>query len=90
MTNQQGDAFSDRFPIEPLVQQIRVRTETVRLETARLETVDKETVDKRVDTPPPAPKLIARPKPSDSNICTRHKKKKVIYYRGKYKYWRCK
>src|SRR5262245_10387056 len=32
-------------------------------------------------------RAISRPRASD--ICSRHNRRKVVYYRGKYKYWRC-
>jgi hypothetical protein len=88
--------FSERWgllaePVRPLPSQVEekvVKVETIRVQPAGLPQESDIGID-----PPVIREERRHVRPisrrASSDICTRHNRRKVVYYRGKYKYWRC-
>jgi hypothetical protein len=85
--------FSERWGLPSQVEEKVVKVETIKVSLQReSDTGTVQQAGPLTETESvPAISSVRRPisRRASSDICTRHNRRKVVYYRGKYKYWRC-
>lgn len=81
--------FVDRWPNVMMPTEVRVRTISLK----KPEPVTVEIAQQEEEMPP---LVVERPRRHKAisirrrgDICTRHNRRKVVYYKGRYRYWRC-